>query len=78
MPTVIDIPESTLRRAEQASAQLGFTVPDFITQAIEEKVDQAEPTHYRGVPLIPLRRRQLATAKKIMKRDANILKALAQ
>jgi len=78
MPTVIDIPESALRRAEQASAQLGFTVPAFIAQAIEEKADQAEPTHYRGVPLTPLRRRQLATAKKIMERDAGILKALAQ
>jgi len=78
MPTVIDIPESTLRRAEQASAQLGFTVPAFITQAIEEKADQAEPTHYRGVPLTPKRRRQLAIARKIMHEDRNILHALAQ
>jgi len=31
-----------------------------------------------GVPLTPIRRKQLASAKKIMERDANILKALAQ
>jgi len=78
MPTVIDIPESALRRAEQASAQLGFSVPDFIAQAIEEKADQAEPTHYRGVPLTPLRRKQLAAAKKILREHAAVFEALAK
>jgi len=78
MNTTVELPEATLRLAEQVSAQRGFTVPDFIAYAVENEAAQAQPTHYRGVPLTPKRRRQLAIAKKIMHRDAAILKALAQ
>jgi len=71
MPTVIDIPESTLRRAEQASAQLGFTVPEFIAEAVEEKAEQV-------YPLDPLVEKTFGRFKHLRKETARIQRLIEE
>jgi len=78
MSTTIELPEDIATLAQQGAEKHALDLPAFLAEAIEEKAAQEPPTHWRGIPLTPKRRRQLAHLRQIVHEDAAILKALAQ
>jgi|GEM_PF-5077309 len=77
MITTLDLRPDVYRRAEQASAERGFTVPEFLNEVIEERL--APPTgsdsqHFDEEELA----KQRAIFRKVMRENRNILHALAQ
>jgi len=77
MITTLDLRPDLYRRVEQASAERGFTVPEFLNEVIEERL--APPTgsnsqHFDEEELA----KQRAAFEEVLREDRNILHALAQ
>jgi len=75
MITTLDIRPDIYKLAEQASAERGFTVPEFLNEVIEKRL--APPTQSQDFDAEELDR-QRAVFRKVMRENRNILHALAQ